>query len=335
MRPLISVVLATRDRPQLFEEALDSVLNQHFDNFEVVVVNDGSSATCLAGYQAIWDRAATRLGPRFSAHTLVHRPKGHGQSYSLNFGSSRAQGEYLCFLDDDDKWTDTDHLARAAQAVSAAAGQGQVVDLYMANQDAWINDGQRIGTLWLGTLEAELKARGRQPDAQGNYPVSVDDLMASTGFCHLNCLTVRKAVFDQVGGMDEGVRWECDRDIFLKLIEQSQLMLHNPLVMSYHRVPDPTKTTNMTTALGMAEKRLLQTIVLDRAVIRSRHPAIVAHALQHKGYALKKIAEEYAQKGDWLRASFYARQAQGATPGLKWGLFTLQCGMRSLLSGHG
>jgi glycosyltransferase involved in cell wall biosynthesis len=334
MPPLISVVLATRDRPQLFEEALDSVLNQHFDNFEVVVVNDGSSPECLTAYQAIWDRAAARLGPRFSAHSLVHRPKGHGQSYSLNFGTSRAQGEYVCFLDDDDKWTDMDHLARAAAAITVAAMQGRPVDMYMANQDAWINEGKRIGTLWLGSLEAELKALGRQADAQGCYPVSVDELMASTGFCHLNCLTVRKAVFDQVGGMDEGVRWECDRDIFLKLIEQSQRMLHHPKVMSYHRVPDPTKTNNMTTALGMAEKRLLQTIVLDRAVIRSHHPAIVQHARLHKGYALKKIAGEYAQKGDWHRASFYARQAQGATPSLKWWLFTLQCMVRSAMSGH-
>lgn len=330
MRPLISVIMATRDRPKLFEEALASVLGQQAAEFEIIVVNDGSSPDNLAAYQPIWGHAAAVLGPRFSSYSLLHRPKGHGQSYSLNYGASRAVGDYICFLDDDDRWTDPGHLARAAQAIAAAAATGQALDLFMANQDAWINDGQRVGTLWLGTLAAELAAKGRQPDARGNYPVSIQDLMATTGFCHLNCLTVRRALFEQVGGMDEGIRWECDRDIYLKLIEQSRLMLHCPTVMAYHRVPDPSKTTNMTTAMGMLEKRLLQTIVLDRAVIRSQDQHIQQHARLHKGYALKKIATEFAGTGDWTNASYYARQALGAAPGLKWLAFTLQCGWRSL-----
>ncbi len=332
MRPLISVVLATRDRPQLFAEALASVLQQQFRNIEVIVVNDGSSAASVAAYRAVWDAAAATLGPNFSVHTLVYRPRGHGQSYSLNFGTAQAQGDYVCFLDDDDKWTDTGHLARVALAINAAEQLGKPVDLYMSNQDAWINDGQRVGTLWLGTLAAELAARHRQPDAQGAYTVTVQDLMASTGFCHVNCLTVRRALFEQVGGMDEGIRWECDRDLFLKLIEASQHMLHHPAVVAYHRVPDPAKTANMTTAMGMIDKRLLQSIVLDRAVARSRDPAIRQHARLHKGYALKKIAGEYANQGDWTGARFYAAQALGATPGWKWALFTLQCTLRSALS---
>ena len=333
MHPMISIVLATRDRPQLFAEALDSVLQQTLTNIEVIVVNDGSSAASVAAYQPVWDAAATRLGANFSVHSLVHRPKGHGQSYSLNFGTAQAQAAYVCFLDDDDKWTDTGHLARVAQAIANAAQSGQALDLFMANQDAWINDGQRVGTLWLGTLAAELTAKNRQPDAQGAYTVTVQDLMATTGFCHVNCLAVRRALFEQVGGMDEGIRWECDRDLFLKLIEASQHMLHHPAVVAYHRVPDPSKAANMTTAMGMIDKRLLQTLVLDRAVARSRDPAIRQHARLHKGFALKKIATEYANQGDWTGARYYAAQALGATPGWKWALYTLQCILRSALAG--
>lgn len=335
MPPLISVVLATRDRPQLFSEALDSVMDQGFARMEVIVVNDGSAELHLPAYQAIWQAAAQRLGEgRFRAFSLVHRPKGHGQSYSLNYGTAQARGEYVCFLDDDDKWTDRGHLARVAEALAAGVQAGRPVDLFMTNQDAWINDSQRVGTLWLGTLAAEMQARGATPDVRGNYTVTAADLMASTGFCHLNCLTVRRALFEQVGGMDEGIRWECDRDLFLKLVDQAGLMLHHPGVMSYHRVPDPTKAANMTTTLGMVEKRLLQSIVLDRAVMRSRHPEIRRHACLHKGYALKKIATDYASAGNWPLANFYARQALGITPGLKWALFSLQCAVRGVLARH-
>lgn len=330
MPPLFSIIIATRDRPQLFEEALDSVLRQRWSSFEVVVVNDGSRSEHLPDYERIWAHAAAAFGSRFQIHSLMHRPKGHGSSYSLNTGASHAAGTYLCFLDDDDKWTDIDHLARIAQAVAQAATVNRTVDLYMANQDAWAGD-RRLGTLWLGQLADELVARQRQADSLGNFEVTVDDLIATTGFCHLNCLTVRRELFNQIGGLDEGIRWENDRDFYLKLIEAASCMVHNPTVMAQHRVPDPSKTVNITTSLAMIEKRLLQTLVLDRAVIRSRHPAIVQHARLHKGYALKKIASEYAECGDWARAGFYARQALGATPGLKWLVFTLQCMARNAL----
>jgi glycosyltransferase involved in cell wall biosynthesis len=327
MPALISIILATRDRPALFAEALDSVLAQTCSDFEVIVVNDGSSAACVAEYEGIWATAASRLGERFQVHTLVHRPKGHGQSYSLNYGAAQAGGRYLCFLDDDDKWTDSGHLERVAAAIADTATDGHPLDLYMANQDAWAGE-QRIGTLWLGSLAAELAARGRQPDAAGRHRVTVEDLMASTGFCHLNCLTVRRALFEQVGGMDEGIRWECDRDLLLKLIEPAQCMVHHPAVVAYHRVPDPAKTSNMTTAMGMIDKRLLQTLVMDRAIVRSSHARIRHHARLHKGYALKKIASAYAERSDWRHASFYAWQALGAAPGFKWLLFSLHCSFR-------
>jgi len=313
-RPRFTVILATRDRPALFAEALDSVLAQEGADFEVRVVNDGSSAAHVADYGPIWSRAAQRLGDRFAVHTLVHRPRGHGQSYSLNFGVSQARGNYVCFLDDDDKWTDTGHLRRAAEAIDAASSGPQPLDLYMANQTAWISPERPVGTLWLGTLESELQQLGRQPDSRGVYAVDVNELMASTGFCHLNCLTVRRALYEQVGGMDEGIRWECDRDLFLKLVDVASCMRFHPAIVSYHRVPDPAKAANMTTTLGMLDKRLLQSLVLDRALLRSRQPAIRRHARQHKVYALERIALEFAGRGDHEMAAYYAGQAFGARP---------------------
>lgn len=332
---LFSVIIATRDRPTLFSEALASVLAQQAPDFEVevVVVNDGSSTQHSAAYQAIWDAARERLGDRFQQHSLVHRPKGHGQSYSLNYGVAQARGQYVCFLDDDDKWTDAAHLQRAAAAIRAARPDGPPVDLYMANQDAWIDERQqRVGTLWLGGLTGLMARRGAQPDTAGVWTPTVADLMACDGFCHLNCLVVRRALFLSVGGMDEGVRWECDRDVFLKLIEAASTLKHHPAVVSYHRVPDPAKANNMTTAMGALDKRLLQSIVLDRALARANHAAIRSHARQHKAYALERMAQEYARMGRWVDAALYAGQALGARPGPTRLLLWLRYSVRALLS---
>lgn len=327
-----SVVIATRDRPGLFAEALASVMAQSHPDFEIVVIDDGSGPAHLDAYNRVWDDAARQFGDRFRVQSLVHRPRGHGQSYSLNFGVSMARQPYVCFLDDDDKWVDAQHLARAAAAIEARGNRGALADLYMVNQTAWIDEQRPVGTLWLGTLERELQARGRSPDSLGCYAVTVDDLMATTGFCHLNCLTVRRELFQQVGGMDEGIRWECDRDLFLKLVDEAEQMIFHPAVVSYHRVPDPAKATNMTTTLGMLDKRLLQSLVLDRALIRARHPAIRRHSRQHKVYAIQRMAEEFAGRGDWGNALFYASQAFGARPSPERAALLLRCAVKAAIA---
>lgn len=302
---------------------------QDYPSFEIIVVNDGTSETHVEAYQALWDRGAQHLGDRFSVHHLVRRPRGHGQSYSLNFGVSRATGEFVCFLDDDDKWIDPGHLSRAARSLAAMSDAGTPADLYMANQEAWTSGGQVPGPVWLEGLAGELKGRGRLPGDDGTFEVTVADLMATRGFCHLNCFTVRRTLWEQVGGMDEGIRWECDRDVYLRLVDQSGAMLHHPAVMSFHRVPDPGKAANMTTTLGMIEKRLLQTRVLDKAALFSKHRLIRDHARRHKAFALKKIAEVLAEKQDWTNARYYAAQALGAAPGVKWLMFSAYCLVRS------
>ena len=332
MSQRFSVILATRDRPALFAEALESVLAQRYTDYEIIVVNDGSNAEHLAAYHTIWNAAAERLGGRFQALSLIHRPKGHGQSYSLNFGASHAKGEYLCFLDDDDKWTDPGHLERAGQIIDSAQAVTKPLDLYMTNQTAWSVDGKKVGTLWLGKLAEMLAERGQEASAFGSYTVGVEDLMATSGFCHLNCLIVRRTLYEKTGGMDEGIRWECDRDIYLRLIDQAQHIQHHPAVVSYHRVPDPAKSANMTTALGMVEKRLLQVTVLDKAVTRAHHPLIRAHARRHKAYALQKIATEFAAVKDWTTASHYALQALGIAPSPSWMIFTLRCALKRAIN---
>jgi glycosyltransferase involved in cell wall biosynthesis len=267
--------------------------------------------------------------PSFAVHDMIRRAKGHGPAYSHNHGLANARGEYICFLDDDDKWTDPDHLSRAAQAITHMSTRGKQVDLYLTNQHAWINEKKVSANIWLEGLGDELALRGKHVNDAGCYEVEVADLMATTGFCHMNCLIARRDLLAEIGGMDESIRWEQDRDIYLRLIDHSRCMLHHPAVVAYHRVPDPGKTVNTTTALGKIEKLLLQTRVLDKAAIFARHPLIRAHARQHKVYALKKIAQELADQQDWTAARYYAAQAFGASPGLKWLGFSIYALLRS------
>ncbi len=90
-RPEISVVLCTYNRGDRIESAVASVLAQTFDDFELVVVNDGSADDTA-------ERLASIRNPRVR---VINRPNG-GLSAARNTGIENSWGRFLVFLDDDD-----------------------------------------------------------------------------------------------------------------------------------------------------------------------------------------------------------------------------------------
>ena len=326
--PFFSVIIATRDRPALAREAFESVLAQDCTDLEVVIVDDGSAEENRPLYETWMGPARERLGERLQVHRLVRRPNGHGPSYSVNSGASMARGEYIALLDDDDSWTDAGHLGRAKKALSAAGN----ADLYMTNQQAFLLGAPLGERLWLAGLEGQLRQAGRQPDAAGTFRVSVEELSRAGGFCHMNCLIVRKALYERIGGMDEAIRWEGDRDLFLRLIDQAGTMLHNPAVVARHNVPDPAKKANVTTATPMLLKRLDQLRVVEKAALFSKRETIRREGFRHRGFVLKKIADELAAAGDWAAAGRYARSALGAGPSAGWAAKMAWYSLKGLVS---
>ena len=98
--PIISVIVPIYNMEKLMRKCLDSILAQTFEDYECLLIDDGSKD----GSPAICDEYATR-DPRFKA---FHKPNG-GLSDARNYGLERAQGDYTIFFDPDD-WVDVDCL---------------------------------------------------------------------------------------------------------------------------------------------------------------------------------------------------------------------------------
>lgn len=91
--PVVSVIVRTRDRPQLLEEALYSIAQQSYPRIELVVVNDGGVDVGDAVQAYASALAATRY---------IHLRESRGRAGAANAGLDAATGAYLIFLDDDD-----------------------------------------------------------------------------------------------------------------------------------------------------------------------------------------------------------------------------------------
>jgi len=281
--PLFSVVITTRNRPGLFSAALASVLMQEQASFEVLVVDDGSSDALRAEYDAIEHRCATEQRPVRFIH-LKQTAAGHGPSHALNTGARQASGRYLCFLDDDDVWTEPGHLHRAKAILDEAGDQAE---LLMFDQAAFRGDVRLTEAVWLEALGRRLRAAGPAPVA-GSYPVNPDQLMTATGFCHVNTTVIEAGLFRRLRGQDEALRYENDRDFYLRAIDQAALILYCPEVVARHNVPEASRTVNASTRANPVYKALCQFSLLNRAALTARHPAIRRHGREHRRYALQK-----------------------------------------------
>jgi glycosyltransferase involved in cell wall biosynthesis len=93
-RPSISVVIPTRNRPDLVTRAVRSVINQTYQDFEIVVVIDGPDANSLAALKAIEE-------PRLK---IVDLQESVGGAEARNVGVRASVGEWIALLDDDDEW---------------------------------------------------------------------------------------------------------------------------------------------------------------------------------------------------------------------------------------
>ena len=93
-RPVLSVVIPTRNRAHLVCEAIESALSQQHGRVEVIVVDDGST-----------DDTANILTRSFSSRIyLLRMPHRRGVGAARNAGVRLATGDLLAFLDDDDLW---------------------------------------------------------------------------------------------------------------------------------------------------------------------------------------------------------------------------------------
>ncbi|HLG40107.1 MAG TPA: glycosyltransferase family 2 protein, partial [Chitinophagaceae bacterium] len=93
--PKVSVITPVHDRPQYLEEAVDSIQRQSYQDWEHIIVDDGS--TNILTKEVLKKIAGL---PKI----VFYRTENKGLGAARNFGIEHSTGEYILTLDDDDKW---------------------------------------------------------------------------------------------------------------------------------------------------------------------------------------------------------------------------------------
>ena len=93
-KPLVSVILPTYNRARLVSRSINSVLKQTYNNFELIIIDDGSTDN------------TKQIINSFNDNRIVYLKHNHNKhaSAARNTGIAKSKGELIAFLDDDDQW---------------------------------------------------------------------------------------------------------------------------------------------------------------------------------------------------------------------------------------
>jgi glycosyltransferase involved in cell wall biosynthesis len=164
----VTVVIPTRNRPQLVVRAVRSALAQTHQVEEVVVVVDGTDDATVSALEAIGD-------PRLRWVVLE---KSSGANHARNVGASSSVSSWIAFLDDDDEW-----LSHKIEAQLAVADKGEIISCRFI---AHSSEGMMV---WPKRLPAE-------EDNFGNYLFARRSIFNGEAAIITSTLMVHRRLFD-------------------------------------------------------------------------------------------------------------------------------------------
>lgn len=179
----VSVIIPTYNRGWILREAVDSVLAQDYADYELIVVDDGSTDATASVLQMYADRIR------------ILRQKNKGVSAARNTGIRAASGMLIAFLDSDDLWLPAKlghQVAFFKQHPDAVACQ---------TEETWVRNGVRVNP----------KRRHRKPSGMIFEP-SLELCLVSP-----SAVMIRRTLFDQVGLFDENLPACEDYDLWLRV----------------------------------------------------------------------------------------------------------------------
>ena len=192
--PIISVIIAVHNGEKTIRETIESVLQQTFSDFELIVINDGS------------EDATLEIVSHFQDHRLkIFSFPQLGVSASRNQGIRLAEGDYVTFLDADDLWT-TDKLEAQLKALQANPQAAVVYSWtdYIDEQGKFLYPAKRVN--FRGNVYAQIL---------------VSDFLENGS----NALIRKQALIKSKLDFDESLQGGEDWDILIHLAAKYQFVL--------------------------------------------------------------------------------------------------------------
>ena len=200
--PLVSVIITTHNRLDLLKKAIDSVRNQSYKNFELIVVDDAS----IDGTKEYCE------GQDFD-YIYIPQEESKGGNHARNIGIKSAKGKYCAFLDDDDRWKES----------------------YLEKMVGLIEE-KGCGMVYSGVTYEQYNGDDVQyEDIVHGFDGDLSTIVLYCAFASTSCMMVNKELLNHIGMFDENLTAWQDYELVLRIAQETSIyFVREPLI--YYRI---------------------------------------------------------------------------------------------------
>lgn len=202
--PLVSVVMPTYNRSAIIVDAIASVLQQSYENFELLVCDDGSTDDTEAKIQSLDDDRVRYL-----------HQENAGAAAARNLGLSKARGDIICYLDTDNYWH-PNYLKLVVTSFQQNNGRS---------------------ALYFDFIDYQVKVSGDIKIRSTHRPEFNHERLITKPFIDLNTFAHKRELYDAFGGFDPSLTRRQDYDVMLKYTWLRD-PLHVPLFVALYQRND-------------------------------------------------------------------------------------------------
>lgn len=268
---LISTVIITYKRPlEVLARAIQSVLNQTYDNLELIVVNDAPEERRLAN-----DICRYIENLEDSRIKYVEHEKNSGANVARNTGFEHSSGKYIAYLDDDDEWL-AEKLEKQVKAFQQGKNIGLVYSGFYIRNDV----GEDIEKLTIIPKKDYLAA------------LIEDNYIGSTSFPLLLTEAVRK-----VGAFDTKQKSCQEYELWLRIAKEYEIVGISDLLGIYHVSQDSTFKGNYNSYLDG-----------DSAILSKHADLFKKYPIEHSNHLLRMYVYMVSVK-EYKKALYYKKRA--------------------------
>ncbi len=272
------MVVPAYNAAALIANCLNSILEQSYTDFEVIVVNDGSPDT---------EALESALRP-FESRVQYFRQANRGPSGARNAGILRARGKYVAFLDSDDTWF-PDHLAEQM----AMLLNNPSLDLVYADS-VLVRDGVRVG-----------HAFGLEPQ---HRPVTFEKLLTEECTVGTSSTVASRQALIEGGLFDERFRCCEDFDLWLRMSFQGARMDYHPGLHVVHKLSPESLSGNRYT-MKKARIEVYEKTSSTLQISTAQRELIGTLVRKTEAECDTDLVKQFLQAGEYRKAREVAKRA--------------------------
>ncbi|MFH1230501.1 MAG: glycosyltransferase family A protein, partial [Planctomycetota bacterium] len=273
--PLISIIIPAYNRGHLLKRTIESVLTQTFHDFELIIVDDGSTDDTK--------EVVGNLQKRDSRIKYIWQKNSGAPARPKNTGIKNSKGEFIAFLDDDDEW-----LSQKLEKQIQLFRNSQKRNLGFIGCNAFIVNGKNNKT---------------QEYITPRYKNIFRKLLESDFIWSSSSIIIKRKVFDDIGLFDERLKMADDWDMWIRIARKYDFdFVPEPLLKYFWHEENFTKT------LGGLKR------VQEHEYILGKHENLYKKYPKTYSVGLRKVGTLYLLNGDSKTARAYFIKAIKAAP---------------------